>query len=161
MITWDECRWAFEPDGRLRVIHVRVANAVVWEAALRFLLAQGVSTYLVDGHEAPGPRQPHDALRLRPGASPALLGRRNGIEFACHFFSEDDVEINFLPSDIDGPERFESLLSFVRGLGRATVQDVLITPEDCADVAFLRYDFVSDGFARVSAMNERTSWGGP
>ena len=150
MVTWGECADAFEPDGNLRDIQVRPANAAVWEAALPFLVSEGLSTYRVDGTDAPRPRRAADALGLRPGASPVLLGRRDGIEYACHFFSESEIEVTFLPWEIDRPERFESLLSFVRDLGRAIGRDAFVTFGDDEGKPFLRYDLGRDGFVRVA-----------
>jgi len=109
----------------------------VWESALTFT---GVLFFEVDGRPATVPTTAWQALGLRPTASPLLSVRRDGVAFVCHFLDEREVELDFAPSDIDGPQRFDSLVALLRGLASATGREVLVTPENQSDRPFLRYD---------------------
>jgi hypothetical protein len=138
MLEWHDVREAFEPDGMLLDVYVRSVDAAAWERAFAFLITEGAE-YTVDGHAAAVPMTAAQALRLRPVGSPLMLVRRYGIEYACHFFSDSEIELDFWPEDVDGPEHFEALVRFVRGLGRASGQDVIVTPENCPESPLIRY----------------------
>ena len=140
MVAWRQCRDAFEADGSLRDIYIVNAGAAVWELALTFLRSAGSVRFDVDGQPAALPPTARQALGLRIVSSPCLSIQRDGLEFACHFFAEEEVELDFLTSAINGPETFESLMSFVRDLATATDREVLVAPENQSDRAFLRYD---------------------
>lgn len=146
--TWERCRGDFEADGSLRDIYIHAATAEVWEAAFEILVGRGVARFTVDGHAGAVPRSAHEALSLRSAASPLLVVEWAGIEVACHFFADDEVELDFVPNDVTDPERFGSLLGLVRDLGLATDRDVVVTPENQPEHWLLRYDRRADSVAR-------------
>jgi hypothetical protein len=139
MLSWDDVREAFEPDGMLRDIYVQKADGDVWERAFTYLAKQGTSDYTVDEVKKALPRSAKDALGLRPDKSPLLLVNRDGIEYGCHFFSEEEIELDFWPEEIDGPLRLASLSDFISGLGHATGKDVVVTHENCPEIPILCY----------------------
>src|SRR5512137_953841 len=104
MVEWDDVRTDFEPDGALRDIYVNGASALVWDQALEFLLRAGTARYLVDDAETPLPDTAAQALQAWPDQSPLLVVEREGIEYACHFFNPEQIELDFWPEDIRGPE---------------------------------------------------------
>ncbi|MEZ4410040.1 MAG: hypothetical protein R3A52_26730 [Polyangiales bacterium] len=144
MVTWSECRDSFRSDGSLRDIYILNADASVWESALTLLRTAGELLFTSDGQPGAVPATATLALGMRQTARPVLTLRRDGVDFACHFFSEHEFELDFVPSDIDGPERFGSLVSFLRDLSRATERDVIVTPENQRDRPFLKCDSRSE-----------------
>ncbi len=139
MIGWDDVRDDFEPDGALRDIYVVPATEAVWEQALGFLLQAGTARYSIDDVAAPLPASAAEALRVWPDRSPLLIVEREGIEYACHFFASDRIELDFWPEDVRGREGFASLTRFVVGLGRATHRTVLVTYESSEAAEIFRY----------------------
>jgi hypothetical protein len=139
MVKWDEVRDDFEPDGGLRDIYVTSASGAVWDQALGFMLQTGTARYSIDDADAPLPASAADALRLWPDRSPLLILDREGIEYACHFFGPDRVELDFWPEDVRGPDEFAALTRFVVGLGRATDRLVLVTYESSEAAEIFRY----------------------
>jgi len=139
MVSWDDVRDDFEPDGGLRDIYVLPASEAVWDLALGFLLEAGTARYSIDDVAAPLPASARDALRVWPDRSPLLILDREGIEYACHFFTSDRVELDFWPEDIRGRDEFVALTRFVVGLGRATRRLVLVTYESSEAAEILRY----------------------
>jgi hypothetical protein len=129
----------FEPDGSLRDIYVMGATPLVWDRALEFLLQTGTARYSIDDADAPLPASASDALRVWPERSPLLIVDREGIEYACHFFTSDQVEFDFWPEDVHGPSEFAALARFVVGLGRVTKRIVLVTYESSAAAEIFRY----------------------
>jgi hypothetical protein len=139
MVKWDDVRKEFEPDGGLRDIYVMGATPQVWDQALEYLLQAGNARYSIDDAQAPLPATASDALRVWPDRSPLLVVDREGIEYACHFFNPDRVELDFWPEDVQGPDAFAALLRFVAGLGRVTGHTVLLTYESSEAAEILRY----------------------
>jgi hypothetical protein len=122
-------------------VYVRGGGLSTWEASLRTLLAKGrAARYEVDGGTAPLPASAQAALGMRPAQAPSLTVDVGGIVFACHFFGQDEVELDFSPAEVDSAERFAALLSVGQAIGEATGCDVVVTPENEREVAFLRYD---------------------
>ena len=78
-------------------------------------------------------------VSVRAEASPLLTFRFGGIQFAAHFFNEEELEFDFVPNDIRGQDDLDSLLSFVRQMGDLLSKPVSITPENFRDGAFLVY----------------------
>jgi hypothetical protein len=125
LIDWNAVAEDFAPDGSLRDVYVLEANAEDWELVLKALGASSASVrYSVDGVEQPGPPSAQAAFAIHSVASPSLRVAVGGIEFACHFFTTDEIEFDFLPSEVNGPDRLESLLEFVRSLGRTTTMSL-------------------------------------
>lgn len=60
------------------------------------------------------------------------------------------MELDFSPSDVDSAESFAALLAVVQSLGEATRCEVLVTPENEKNRAFLRYDRVHRVVRRVT-----------
>jgi len=140
MVTWEECRGDFRPDGSLRDVYVRGGGLPAWEAALRTLLAMGTARYEVDGRTMSLPGSAREALAMRPTQSPLLRVEIGGIDFAYHFFGSEDVELDFAPAEVNAADRFVTLLSVVVAIGEATGCDVIVTSENQRDLAFLRYE---------------------
>ena len=139
-IEWRDVREAFEPDGMLLDIYVQDVDGAAWERAFAFLVGEGGVEYTVNGETARIPKTAAEALDLRPVQSPLMLVTRGGIEFACHFFTASEIEMDFWPEDVDGPRQLETLVNFLGGLGRAAGRDVIVTPENCPEAPLLRYE---------------------
>jgi hypothetical protein len=156
MVEWDDVRSDFEPDAGLRDIYVNGASALVWEQALEFLLRADRARYLVDDIEWPLPKTAVEALQAWPDRSPLLVAEREGIEYACHFFNAEQIELDFWPEDIRGLEEFQALQRFVVDLGRATNRVVLVTYEGSEAAEIFRYDPGTDLTEAGSLASRRT-----
>lgn len=139
MVEWSKLQDAFERDGALRDIYVRDVDVATWERALAFLRSVGDLRYTVDQVDSPLPSRAADALACSGEAVCCLVVARDGIEYACHFFTADEIEIDFWPEQVNGPDRLASLERFVAGLGHATARDVVVTQENWPEALILRY----------------------
>jgi hypothetical protein len=156
MVKWEDVRSEFEPDGALRDIYVTDADTQLWDRALEFLLRDAGSRYSIDEVDAPLPAKASDALRLWPDRAPLLIVEREGIEYACHFFTPDAVELDFWPEDVRGPDEFAALTRFVVGLGRVTSRVVLVTYESSTAAEIFRYSPENDGTEAGPLASPRT-----
>ncbi len=139
MVLWSMVEAEFEPDGELRDVYVFGADRSTWERALAFLLSKGTTRFEVDGVVNGVPGSASEALAMRPASSPLLLVTRDGIEFACHFFDETAIELDFWPEDVGCAEEFDSLVELVSGLSRSTGRDVVVTHENRPEAEIVRF----------------------
>ncbi len=69
---------------------------------------------------------------------PLLVIPIAGIKIACHFFVQDEIEFDFDPREITGPDRFDALLKFLTELAQLTAKPAVLTPENGADKPIFR-----------------------
>ena len=87
-----------------------------WERAYAFIRAQPGLVFGIAGKEAPLPPSAMACIRAHEAGSPLLQFRRGGIEFACHFFCSEEIELDFWPWAIEGQQGLDEL-PFHRGTG--------------------------------------------
>ena len=139
-IPWQSVSREFEPDGALRDIYVSPASADDWQRALNFIRQHCTEpSYSLDGQASSLPVSVAEVFSARALASPLLTFRFGGIQFAAHFFAEDELEFDFCPGEIRGQSDLDSLLAFIQRVGDLLSKPICITPENCRDEPFLAY----------------------
>jgi hypothetical protein len=144
MQAWEELCQEFEDDGGLRDIYAMEVDEAAWERAYRFLITQPSRVFRINDQEETPPSTAKLCIGLRETASPLLLFQRGAIEFACHFFCEEEIELDFWPCAIDGQEGLDELCQFITELGRAAGRAIDVTHENEPDRLILRYDLALD-----------------
>jgi len=136
-VSWDGCKADFEADGSLRDIYIVRTTLEDWRAVVSLVTASPYSATL-DGEDASGISIDVPALLAHPAAH--LLSIRVGrLDLNCHFFSEDEVEFDFVPNGLN-EEDLRSLLTFMSSLGRLTGKLVVMTPENVRTHPIFRFD---------------------
>jgi hypothetical protein len=105
-------------------------------------------------------RMPSDATTLfSTDTQPLLQIHVGGVTLNCHFFLEDEIELDLDPHELthdhDGA-RADSILVFMAALGEALRKPVLMTAENAPDAVIFRYDPAAEQFTYESA-SEATS----
>ena len=148
-VTWELCREHFVPDGSLRDIYVLGGDVETWRRALSVLLttSESVRHRIAGGDELPAVSSVEQLTPYLTDGNPThamVAFWRDGIEYVCHFFGVEEVELDIEPSAIDGQRTLDSLVRLVEALGRATGRAVSVTPENCREVPFLAYSPAAD-----------------
>jgi len=146
MIRWDTCKEDFRADGSLRDIYITPATVTDWRALYPLLRVYPGVEYSVDDVVQPPPDSIEEALAVRLSGSPMLRFRVGRALVVFHFFSEEEIECDFVPNEITSQADLDALLAFVRQLGDATRKRVAITPENSRELPFITYDPESGGF---------------
>ena len=116
-------------------------NAADWEKIFDFLLKNATDlNFTIDGKAAELPTSASAAIAMRGNASPALQFRWGTIEFATHFFGEDDLEFHFRPELIRSPSDLDKLLSFLAAIGSQIGKIVIVYHEGWEMSPFLEYN---------------------
>jgi hypothetical protein len=137
-VEWTDVQADFQPDGALRDIYARPADLAAWNRALAFLASSTTLRYQVNGIEEAVPTSAAEPLS-RGDLSSLLMADFGCIGLTCHFFTEDEVELSFDPTDVRDQASLDTLGTFVIGLSNATGCDVFVTPENLRERPILRY----------------------
>lgn len=140
MTLWESCRPHFEPEGALRDIYVHGTTKADWQRCYELMLTYQPE-YSVDGQPMPLPPSADEVLAIRSTARPLLHFLAGKAAVACHFFADDEIEMDVDPRDIIGsPANFEGLLTFLQMLGDTLGKTVLLSYENDAQNPFLTYE---------------------
>jgi hypothetical protein len=133
--TWAEFCLAFRFDGSLRLIHVLKTSMRDWQRMLDWLRNSGyrVDYFRNDTEPAELPREASQAF-----PEPGQCDRRLWVTFSgaradCFFTSSQNIRLVIDPREIKGPEEWNALLAFMRGLAGAVGKAVLFTEETYQD----------------------------
>ena len=138
--TWKTFADEFYRDGSLRDIYVFDVRLEDWTAVARFIVGQG---YRIEFSGAwTQPTFPSDMARLflsGPESELTLLSIDvSGVQICCHFFSQDEIEFDLDPDDVQDGSRLAALFEFMKGLADALGKDVVLTPENIPDIVIFR-----------------------
>jgi hypothetical protein len=140
-IYLEQCKGEFREDGALRDVQVVDANAADWQRLLELLRSIiPAMHFTIDGEAAAFPSNAASIFAIRAAASPTLVFRWEDIEFATHFFAEDDLEFHFWLKDVRSQAQLEQLLSFITHVGGHLQKSVLVYHEGWEMNPFFYYD---------------------
>jgi hypothetical protein len=147
VILWDTCKKDFVRDGSLRDIYVLHATAADCQTAFNFLRKLQSAVYTVDGIETTSPETIDQVFKARATASPMLCIRVGHAAINFHFFATNEIEGDLDPREVSSQSDLDSILAFLRVLGDAVQQQVVLTPENCREQPIITYDPSDASFA--------------
>ena len=129
-MDWTSCREAFHQDGSLRDIYVWGTGEGDWNLFLSLVQSSGFAfRYTRDGEESGMPSCPADILRDHTCAHNLTIDV-NGVELACRFFTQDEIELDLDPRQVTSQRSLEAVLGFMEDLGSHLSKDVILTEEN-------------------------------
>jgi hypothetical protein len=130
-VDWETCQADFEWDGSLRDIYVLQTSIVDWDRLLDFLRNSGLPLiYEVDGASPPLPTGVASIFATRQDASPILKVDLRGMWLHSHFFTEDEIEFDLDPREVQDEIALARLLDFMRGVATHLGKTAILTPEN-------------------------------
>ena len=137
----------FTGDGALRDIYVLNASITIWQRLHDHLILAGSDIqFSIDGESAPLPPALESLFAAPEGLRPLLTCTLHSVHLAVHYFSPDEFEADFWPSDVQTETAFEGLCQLLRDLSAAAGQDVLLTNENYRENPFIVYSPRHDQF---------------
>ena len=130
---WASVKDEFEWDGSWRDIYVLDTGPEEWSSFLEFVSQnQSEIDFYIDGEKTdqPSPVSIGEALRMHEKGAPTLLVNKGGLIFACHFFTDEEIEMDIDPRQVDSNDRYKTLIDFCQGLSLAVSGQVIVTPEN-------------------------------
>jgi hypothetical protein len=138
-MDWERYRRAFENDGALRDIYVKDTSTKAWGRFREFLLSRTYPLrYSWRGEPA---ALPEDFVSLigHPIQGHLLTIDLGGVLLNCHFFLEEEIELDFHPADVASAEDLGKVFWFMRALGENLERPVILTPENMDDEVWFQY----------------------
>jgi hypothetical protein len=118
-------------DGSLRDFYIFGTSPSHWNRFLAFIRPHiRQDAFRVDGQVTELPPAFEDIYALRSTASPCLSIPVGGGFLCCHFFSDSEIELDFVPGDYRTPERWAALCSFLQDLVDLVGLPGIVTPEN-------------------------------
>ena len=136
MVEWRDVASSFAPDGALRDIYVFWTSGREWQAVYDAVRA----AYPVVLHG--GRVLPADVGELLhwEEVPPLLTVDPDGLDIACHFFADQEIEFDFNPAVVRSQTELDDICRFLTLVGRAAGKDAVLTMENRREWLILRYD---------------------
>ena len=140
-VTWDQCRRGFEWDGSLRDIYVLNASIADWDTFIQTLPGMSYRTeFLIDDEAAILPAVAMALFDRRADHAPLLRLFAGSVMLHCHFFSDQELEFDLDPREVQGALEFQGVLDFMRNVGGVLDKPVILTPENQPERPMISFD---------------------
>ena len=132
-MNYEDVQNEFEFDGAWLDIYVLDVTLDDWQKMLDYLRDSSyTAVYTFCGEESEWPKclKVFDEEELRRyGLSSEMTVDLGDVILKCHFFSEDEIEFDFDPGEVNNQITLERLFDFIRTLATLLQKPVVITPE--------------------------------
>jgi len=138
-INWTNCSDIFHRDGSLRDLYVLNTTAKDWQVLLSYLVGSEYKLkYTRDGNEELIPNDVESLLMDKAYAHNLEIDI-NRIKVNCHFFSEEEIELDVDPKEVTSQSNLNAIVEFMSNVGAALQKDVTLTEENSQDYVWLKY----------------------
>lgn len=138
-MNWKSCKTAFHVDGSLRDIYVYEMTAIDWKKFLDFASTYKTTWSCDDGViEMPG--SVPDVFEIKAQRGLLLEIEQNGVTLNCHFFSEDELELDLDPKEISSQSELDFIVDVLFGIGVTLNKAVVLTDENDPTFQWFKYD---------------------
>ncbi len=140
MIRWKICQQDFKFDGAWFDIYVFEITIKDWQSLFNVLQTSYEFSYSIDGELQQLPKQIKEVFLVRKSADPALSFPVGKILVNCHFFSENEIEFDIDPREVNSQIDLDALLIFLQQVGNAVHRPVILTPENGPKHPIISYE---------------------
>ncbi|MBM7774716.1 hypothetical protein JOD54_004920 [Actinokineospora baliensis] len=151
-LVWSEVSDLFVPDGSLLDAYVFDTTVGDWQVFVDLVRSRGLwCRYSEDGHPKPLPEQVEAAFERQAEVGVLLQIRPvPQILVNTHFFTPDEIEVDFAPQELQGQERLNTVCAFLRAVSRRLGKPMVLTPENGPDHPLIGYDVDLDRVMRMA-----------
>lgn len=140
-IRWEQCNDDFEFDGSWRDIYILNTNSEDWNRFLKSLLHSKYKTiFWIDGEAVKPIKTIQRALEIRNQANPLMCINASGVHIACHFFTDEEMEFDLDPREVNNQQDLDNVLNFIIFLGNLLEKKVILTPENISSTIIIEFD---------------------
>ena len=139
MLNWNEVCGEFYRDGSWRDIYIPDTSIEHWQQALDALRrAYPQLTYTRAGTDVALPADATEAFPDPGFADCFLTIDLGGPTLNCHFFTNEEIEFDLNPAEVENQKDFDKVSQFMHLLANATRRDTILTPENQQDIVIFR-----------------------
>ena len=131
MQKWSEIKNEFEADGSLRDIYISPANEAVWDSFIESLANSPYKTELFHNDLPVSFPLSFNRIKELQNSNPTILHIWIGskIQANCHFFTDEEIELDISPLDVTNEHGYNMLHSFMSWLSSSLQRSVKLTHE--------------------------------
>ncbi|MCW2503650.1 MAG: hypothetical protein JWO79_1934 [Actinomycetia bacterium] len=150
-LLWEDVRRSFEPDGSLIDAYVFDTTAVDWQQFIDLVRSCGWPfEYTAGGEPVDLPERVEDIFSRRNDDAVLLqITPDPDVHINAHFFSPDEIEVDFAPEELQGQARLDVLCDFIAEVGQRLGQRVVVTPENGRTHPLIEYDVMANRIRRL------------
>jgi hypothetical protein len=137
---WEDLKSAFTVDGSWRDLYIFDTTLDDWQRLLDFLAGSGYAMRLTGGETASPPTTVAGIPWATADDFATLEVDIGGPVVTCHFFSEEEIEFDFDPSDVTSPAHLAALVLFMQRVSSTMKKPIRLSPENTSEIALLEYD---------------------
>ena len=145
-MKWETCKDAFHTDGSLRDIYVLNTTSDDW-SRLFGVFSKYDTTLYCDGDPIPMIMEPATVFERSREHHYFLKVLAEGLGLHCHFFTVEEIEIDFDPNEVSSQRHLNAVLKVMGAIGRALGKRVVLSEENGRDHVWIAFDPNIDGFA--------------
>lgn len=137
-MDWEHCKAAFHTDGSLRDIYIKKTTLTDWNRFITFVSAHE-HKYSYNGERVPLPKEAYYIFSERD-CSHFLKVFIDDIQVNCHFFLEQEIELDMNPGEVQSQAKLNTIIKFISELGDHLNRDVILTEENLPTQAWFKYN---------------------
>lgn len=132
MTEWNSVQQGFKPDGALRDVYIAPASAALWNEFIEWVSRAGYRSEFWHGQSKKALPQNFQEIRLlqQTDRTTLKLFLSGGAQITCHFFTDDEIELDIDPREIQDQEAFTNLLNFLKGITKTLSRSARVTYEN-------------------------------
>ncbi|RYD67384.1 MAG: hypothetical protein EOP83_02940 [Verrucomicrobiaceae bacterium] len=136
-MRFEEAREYLYQDGSLRDVYVLKTSDAELNAFLNYVRPLG--DFFLDGERTILPLTYGDVMGASRDARALLQIPVGPGCLNCNFFDSSELELDFGPADYSTSQAWDVLCTFLQGLSNAMQREVIVTPENMPEVAYVRF----------------------
>lgn len=139
-MKWEDYKVEFEFDGSWRDIYVLNTTVSDWQLLLDFLRSDVYEfSYTIDEEKTVLPILAKQVFDARQEFSPLLQVNLGSVALNCHFFTDEEIEFDIDPREIQSEHHAEAIFNFMRQIGQTLKKEVILTPENLQDAPIFKF----------------------
>ncbi len=148
---------AFDCEGSLRDIYVESISRDDWNKFLKLAKSDKYRpSFWINGGPALIPSNLNELFYPQMDASLLLEIDVSGVKLNCHFFLDNELELDLDPREVTSDEKAEAILAFMSQLGRVLGREVVMTAENRSTAVIFRYDPSVDNVTYVAPSSTKS-----
>ena len=140
MKNWNSIKNEFDSDGSLRDIYVYDASPSLWNELITKISNSKYKLEFTHGDQPLELPTTYAEIKLLQEDEPTTLfiWLADEIQANCHFFIDDEIEIDISPYDINSENDYLKVVDFLKWLSKSLTCNVALTHEGSPEMEILR-----------------------
>jgi len=139
-MKWEDYKVEFEFDGSWLDIYVLSTTVSDWQLLFDFLRSDVYEfSYTIDEEKTVLPILAKQIFDERQDFSPLLQVNLGSVVLNCHFFTDEEIEFDIDPREIQSERQAEAIFTFMRQIGQTLNKEVILTPENMQDAPIFKF----------------------